>query len=77
MRLKIFFIAVYCCVTTSSQQSKSSSQCQGPPILTCNYGSSSQDDNVSDQSANIRQGRPGRIGPTGSVGPKGQKVRVL
>ena len=48
MQLTIFFIIAYCGVITSSQQSKKSFQCQGHPILTCNFGSSSQDDNVSD-----------------------------
>ena len=77
MDLKILLISVYCFAIARSQQSESSSQCQGPPILACNYGSSSKDDSVSDQMFNIRQGRPGRIGPMGSVGPKGQKVRFL
>ena len=77
MQLKLLLIAVYCCIIASSQQSETSSQCQGPPILTCNYGSSFQDESMNGRSSDIRQGRPGRIGPTGSVGPKGEKVSVL
>ena len=77
MYLKLFFIALYFYVIAISQQSESGSQCQGPPTVNCNCGASSQDGSVSEQSINIRQGRPGRVGPIGRVGPKGQKVSYL
>ena len=50
--------------------------CSSQPIVNCNCGfndNPSPSLNVNNQ-PNIAQGRPGRIGPPGGFGPKGQKV---
>ena len=73
MELKIFLIAVHCCVMANTQQFRSTAQCQGPPIFNCNCASSSQGQDEKDQFSNIRRVRPGRVR---RVGPNGQKVRI-
>ena len=50
--------------------------CSSQPIVNCNCGPNDNPPallNVNSQPS-IAQGRPGRIGPPGGLGPKGQKV---
>ena len=72
------FIAIFVFIgTVLGQDSQTDATCNPQPIVNYNFGTSDVvSASMSDVSVqpNIAQGKPGRIGPRGDIGPKGQKV---
>ena len=77
---KFFLIITFFIVNAIGQQNSGTNPiCNQQPVVHYNFGFSDGPlpvnvDTRSTSSSNVAQGRPGRIGPPGGLGPKGQKV---
>ena len=76
MIFKLSLLLVVCFFYANSQLSESDSRCSSQPNFNCNCGPSGSHPEVTsdDSRYDIKQGRPGKIGPRGLIGSKGQKV---
>ena len=73
--VKFVFIGTVLC-----QDSEPDATCNPQPIVNYHFGPSNVPPAsmlISNNQTNIAQGRPGRIGPRGFLGPKGEKVYFL
>ena len=79
MLVKPLLISIFCSWLANCQQiSEAETQCNGPPNFNCMCGASSEEPQAGrHHPTNVVQGRPGKIGPEGSRGPKGEKVNNL
>ena len=64
------------------RNSETDPTCNQQPVVHYNFGFSDGPlpvnvDARSTSSSSVAQGRPGRIGPPGGLGPKGQKVKYI
>ena len=72
----LLLLYVITAANCQSAESSDSSTCNLQPYCSCNCGGAGSPDNSNEDSRrpNIGQGRPGKIGPRGLEGLKGQKV---
>jgi len=75
--LKLYYLFPLLLVSGNCQDTETDSSCNSRPVVYYHFGPAA---NISSNSVdgstqeNISQGRPGKIGPRGEVGHKGQKV---